>query len=398
MPANEASTVACAAAITTPTLPTVNDACGNVLTASAPVVTPTPTCDGTVTYTYTYTDCAGHSHDWVYTYTIQHDDFTMPANGASTVACAAAITAPTLPTVNDACGNVLTASSPVVTPTPACDGDVTYTYTYTDCAGHSHDWVYTYTIQHDDFTMPANGASTVACATDITAPTSPTVNDACGNVLTASSPVVTPTPTCDGTVTYTYTYTDCAGHSHNWVYTYTIQHNDFTMPANGASTVACAADITAPTLPTVNDACGNVLTASAPVVTPTPTCDGTVTYTYTYTDCAGHSHEWVYTYTIQHDDFTMPANGASTITCAAELAEPTLPTVNDACGNVLTASAPVVTPTPACDGDVTYTYTYTDCAGHSHDWVYTYTIQHDDFTMPANEASTVACAAAMTAP
>src|SRR5574344_1423676 len=106
---------------------------------------------------------------------------TVDLGGGRTIKRNTDITAPTLPTVNDACGNVLTASAPAVTPTPAGEGDVTYTYTYTDCAGHSHDWVYTYTIQHDDFTMPANEASTVACAAAMTAPTLPTVNDACGN-------------------------------------------------------------------------------------------------------------------------------------------------------------------------------------------------------------------------
>ena len=32
---------------------------------------------------------------------------------------------------------------------------MTYTYTYTDCEGNTHDWVYTYTIERADFTVPA---------------------------------------------------------------------------------------------------------------------------------------------------------------------------------------------------------------------------------------------------
>jgi hypothetical protein len=27
-------------------------------------------------YTFTYADCAGHTHDWTYTYTIAAPDFT----------------------------------------------------------------------------------------------------------------------------------------------------------------------------------------------------------------------------------------------------------------------------------------------------------------------------------
>jgi gliding motility-associated-like protein len=398
MPANASSTVACAADIVAPTVPAVTDNCGNTLTPSAPVVSATPACEGDVTYTYTFTDCEGNTHDWVYTYTIERLDFTMPANQGSTVACAADIVAPTVPAVTDNCGNTLTPSAPVVSATPACEGDVTYTYTFTDCEGNTHDWVYTYTIERLDFTMPANQGSTVACAADIVAPTVPTVTDHCGNTLTASAPVVTATPACEGDVTYTYTFTDCEGNTHDWVYTYTIERVDFTMPANQGSTVACAADIVAPTVPTVTDHCGNTLTASAPVVTATPACEGDVTYTYTFTDCEGNTHDWVYTYTIERADFTMPANQGSTVSCAADIVAPTVPTVTDHCGNTLTASAPVVTATPACEGDVTYTYTFTDCEGNMHDWVYTYTIEREDFAMPANAGSTVACAADIVAP
>jgi hypothetical protein len=28
-----------------------------------------------------------------------------------------------------------------------------YTFTYADCAGHTHDWTYTYTIAAPDFTL-----------------------------------------------------------------------------------------------------------------------------------------------------------------------------------------------------------------------------------------------------
>ena len=40
----------------------------------------------------------------------------------------------------------------------------TWTFTYTDCAGVTYPWVYTYTISAPVVTMPAGGASTVACA------------------------------------------------------------------------------------------------------------------------------------------------------------------------------------------------------------------------------------------
>jgi hypothetical protein len=77
--------------------------------------------------------------------------------------------------------------TPVAGPAPSpltCEGDIVYTFTYTDCAGNTHDWTYTYTIDIPDFTLPVNGASTVNCPADAVAPTPPSVTDACGNVIT----------------------------------------------------------------------------------------------------------------------------------------------------------------------------------------------------------------------
>src|SRR5678809_1243484 len=155
-----------------------------------------------------------------------------------------------------------------------------YTFTYTDCANHTHAWTYTYTIAVPDFVLPADGTSTVNCPADATLPVAPVVNDACGNAIT---PVVTtPTPvTCNGTMVYTFTYTDCANHTHAWTYTYTIAAPEFTLPANGSSTVNCPSDAVAPTPPTVTDAGGREIAPTD--TTPSPvTCNGTMVYTFTY--------------------------------------------------------------------------------------------------------------------
>ncbi|MFN9954240.1 MAG: hypothetical protein ACK55I_14175, partial [bacterium] len=124
-----------------------------------------------------------------------------------------------------------------------------------------------------------------------TQPSPPAVNDNCGNALTPSGPVTGgPYTSCEGTRTWTWTYTDCEGNSHPWVYTYTIERNDFTVPANGSSTVSCIALATTPAPPSVNDNCGNALTPSGPVTGGTYTsCEGTRTFTYTYTDCEGNT-------------------------------------------------------------------------------------------------------------
>ena len=398
MPSDDGKTVSCVALAVAPTLPVVTDNCGNILTPSVPVISTAPVCNGIMTYTYTYTDCIGNTHNWVYTYTIERQDFTMPANDGKTVSCVALAVAPTLPVVTDNCGNILTPSVPVISTAPECNGSVIYTYTYTDCIGNAHDWVYTYTIDRQDFVMPANDGKTVSCVSEVVAPTLPTVTDNCGNVLTPGAPVISTAPVCNGAITYTYPYIDCVGNTHNWVYTYTIERMDFSMPANDGKTVACVTEVVAPTLPTVIDNCGNLLTPGVPVISSAPACNGNMTYTYAYTDCAGNTHNWVYTYTIERKDFSMPANDGKTVSCVALAVDPTLPVVTDNCGNILTPGAPIISASPACEGDMTYTYTYTDCAGNFHDWVYTYTIKRLDFTMPSDDGKTVSCVALAVAP
>lgn len=376
MPAAGSSTVACVAEAVAPTAPTVVDNCGRALTAVLTNTDADPACSGTKAYTYTYTDCTGTPYTWTHTYTISAPMVTMPANGLSTVACPSDVVAPTVPTVTDNCGNVLTPSAAVISQEPTCEGDITYTYTFTDCEGTTHDWTHTFTIEREDFSVPANTASTVACASAITAPTVPTVTDNCGNVLPPSGPVISQEPACEGDVTYTYTFTDCEGNTHPWTHTFTIEREDFILPANGSETVSCISAAVAPVLPTVTDNCGNVLTPVFSFEGGTyDGCEGTRTFNYEYKDCANHTQTWVYTYIIEAEDFTLPANGSSTVACASEIVAPTVPTVTDNCGNVLTASAPVVSALPSCEGDVTYTYTFTDCQGNSHNWVYTYTIE-----------------------
>ncbi len=396
-PVDSFKTVACPALTNVvPGHPVLTDNCGTVMTPTGPVVSNPVACEGTRTYTWTYTDCTGFSQDYVYTYTVEREDFMIiPPGGAMTVACPAATNnAPALPTVTDNCGNTLIPAPPVISAQVVCEGDRTYTYTYTDCEGNTHDWVFTYTVEREDFTMPANGSSTVACpAATNTPPTLPTVVDNCGNTLAPSAPVISAQVVCEGDRTYTYTYTDCEGNTHNWVYTYTVEREDFIMPADGSSTVACpAATNTPPTLPTVVDNCGNTLAPSAPVISAQVECEGTRTYTYTYTDCEGNTHNWVYTYTVEREDFTVPANGALTVACpSATNTLPTLPTVVDNCGNVLTPSEPVISAVLTCEGTRTYTYTYTDCEGNTHNWTFTYTVEYETFPNPVDAGSTVGC-------
>ncbi|MDD3860395.1 MAG: IPT/TIG domain-containing protein, partial [Bacteroidales bacterium] len=258
----------------------------------------------------------------------------VPANESFTVECIADAVAPSTPIVTDVCGISLTPVFESMTDNPEpleCEGTRTYRYSYTDCASNVSYWEYTYTIEREDFTMPADDGNTVACIADAVEPTPPVVNDDCGNAITPSAPVISGDYNgCESTHIYTFTYTDCEGNTHDWIYTYTVEREDFTMPDDDGSTVACIADAVEPTPPIVTDNCSNAITPSAPVISGDyDGCEGTHIYTFTYTDCEGNSHDWIYTYTVEREDFTMPADDGSTVACIADAVEPTPPVVTD---------------------------------------------------------------------
>ena len=227
----------------------------------------------------------------------------------STVACAADAVAPTVPTVTDNCGRTLTTPrlpSPRILlvleqrHTPIHSPIVTVRLTT---------WVYTYTISAPTVAMPANRVQLSLVLLYAVAPTVPAVTDNCGRTLTAPAPAVSADPACAGTKTYTYTFTDRDWYTYYyWVYTYTISAPTVAMPANQGSTVACAADAVAPTVPTVTDNCGRTLlprlpSPRIPLVLEqkhTPIHSPIVTVRLT---------TWVYTYTISAPTVAMPAQG-----------------------------------------------------------------------------------------
>jgi hypothetical protein len=418
VPANPPSvTVQCLSAATPPTPPTVSDACGNPIT---PTMTPSadPACEGSKTYTFTYTNCAGSSASWVYTYIIDRTSAPtiQPAATMANVSCPDATDAPpALPVVTDVCGNVLSpVGPPIISPKPACEGTRTYTYTYTDCSLLSTQWVFTYTVDHSGgLTAPANGTATVSCPALAINPGSPAnITDACGTTVNA---VLVgqddPTPACEGTVVWRYRYTACdMTTTVDWVFIYTIDRTTAPAEVGGpvatSNTVEClSAAIPPVTLPVIQDVCGNVLPAPAPVVTDSPnplTCEGTRTYTYTYTDCSGLDFVWTYTYTIDRTTAPVqvggPAPTSSTVQCVSDAVVPaTLPVVQDLCGNVIPAPDPVITDNPSpltCEGTRTYTYTYTDCAGLSFEWSYTYQIIVPEVVFDTRQDTTISCSAA----
>ena len=386
-----------------PALPVFVDGCGKEVTPTGPVVSPKPLCEGTRTYTWTYVDCNNVSHDWVYTYTVERVDFVIATPpGASTVACPDQTdVVPEPPVVTDACGGQITPTGPVVSAKPVCEGTRTYTWTYTDCAGHSHDWVYTYTVEVLPFTITApSGSATVECPSAAVAPVPPVVKDNCGNTLTPGDPVISGTYNdCEGTRIYSYPYTDCEGNRATWNFTYTIDRA--TPPAEVGGPVATTRMVetleqaTPPTqLPVVHDVCGNVLQPADPQIVTSGDCDGNRKYIYTYTDCAGLSFTWTFTHVIRRT--TPPAEmlplvpNSATAACRSDVTAPsTLPVVKDVNGVLLTPTAgspEITTVGDQCEATVKYTYHYVDCAGLTFDWVFSWSVKDNvapQFVVPA---------------
>ncbi|NLN96449.1 MAG: T9SS type A sorting domain-containing protein, partial [Bacteroidales bacterium] len=398
------SVVECYSSVVPPELPVVIDVCDNVLNPvdGSPVISGTyDGCEGTVVYTYTYKDCADLPFVWTYTYTIEHSTgpvMSKPAPVSSIVECYADITEPELPTVVDACGNVLspTVSSPEVESNyDNCEGTVTYTYTFKDCAGLELAWNYTYTIDLQTApVVPDNGEATVNCFADASEPILPEVYDHCGNIITAELISVIDDPdmyACEGSRVYTYKYTDCAGNSSDWQLTYYIELTTSPeVPANGNATVNCISDAVPPQIPEITDACGNVLTPELVEIVTEPqdiVCSGTRIYKYEFQDCAGNISYWMFTYTISRytpPHVQVPAPNKATVTCLEDAVWPTqMPVVVDACGNVLDYTPPVNITTMGynngvmCDGGYKrYTFKYKDPCNPSIEmsWVFMYTV------------------------
>ena len=392
------ATVACVADIVMPTLPTVTDNCGNVLTPVAGTAPVAPACEGDMVYTWTYTDCEGNSQVYTHTVTIEYEPFPAITPTTATVACVAEIVMPTLPTVTDNCGNVLTPVAGTAPVAPACEGDMVYTWTYTDCEGNSQVYTHTVTIEYEPFPAITPTTATVACVADIVMPTLPTVTDNCGNVLTPVAGTAPVAPACEGDMVYTWTYTDCEGNSQVYTHTVTIEYEPFPAITPTTATVACVADIVMPTLPTVTDNCGNVLTPVAGTAPVAPACEGDMVYTWTYTDCEGNSQVYTHTVTIEYEPFPAITPTTATVACVADIVMPTLPTVTDNCGNVLTPVAGTAPVAPACEGDMVYTWTYTDCEGNSQVYTHTVTIEYEPFPAITPTTATVACVADIVMP
>ncbi|WP_343584137.1 gliding motility-associated C-terminal domain-containing protein [Flavobacterium sp.] len=356
-----------------------------------------PACNGTVTRTYTVTEYEDSNNNGVrdagentvlnttsseQLFTLERADFVMPANGAKTVECSSAVVAPAVPEVKDNCGNVLVASAPVISAMPACNGTVTYTYTFTDCAGHKHDWVYTYTI---DNTMAPKGTApadiTVQCIDDIPAANVNAVTNVTGNC--SNSVTVTITDSNNGgsgcvsnpyIVTRTYTLTDCGGLTAKLVQTITVKDTTApvfveALPSN--LTLECKDAIPSAVTLTATDNCSTA-TVSYNEVKVNGSCPGNYQLQRTWTAVDACGNETKHTQIINIADTTAPVFVETLPAAEINASCDTIPeavtlTARDNCGNA-TVTYNEEKIDGSCSGKYTLVRTWTaidDCSNRT---------------------------------
>ena len=364
-------------------------------------------CNKVYPFTVEYTDgtCAS-SEDGTVTVRIPNQ-FTMvlPENTDTIVSCINDVKEPHLvpskwpSSIIDGCGQVIDTFVRVQYPfiSSICNGDVPFVYTFADCSGNEITYTYTYHIVRSAMTLPANGAATVACESDaLVVPASLGEKpDACGVSVApvyAENTETDPNPLREvvdgsGTVTHKYNYTTCDGQVSSWYFVYTVVPDHFdpfdTVSVNlqCKSAMVDVADVPVPDTTICGTHIDFTLNSNYPQDAFNGEC-GTRTYRYDYR-VNGTDYQWYYIEEVEPVDFVMPANQQRIVACYSEIniGNIQLPQVTNACGSVLqpVSMTPVVTPNASewhkCTDTVRCIYTYEDCAGHSHEWVYTWVVK-----------------------
>lgn len=384
---------------------------------------------GTYTNTWTVADNCGNVSS-MFTQVINIVDTAMPTWNTiagsldATVSCSDAVglaaAQALLPAATDNCdadvSDIVKVSGAFVAGSCPQSGTYTNTWTVADACGNISG-VFTQIINVIDTAAPAwttvagDLDRTVACKTGTAFNNAdalfPVAMDACDGDVTdivKSSGAFVASSGCSEEGTYTNTWTvadNCGNVSAIYTQVITVENEDFVMPANGGSTVACVADAIAPVLPAVTDNCGNSLTPTGPVVSPAPACEGTMTYTYNYTDCEGNTHNWVYTYTI--DDNIKPVlvppatqylNVGAGLNCTVIMPDYTaLVTATDNCGGSVT-KVQLVPNDPGSSvigygGTRTIKIVGTDCAGNSDTTSFTLVLVDSTIPVAASQPVTV---------
>ncbi|NNM16820.1 MAG: hypothetical protein HKO56_09190, partial [Bacteroidia bacterium] len=318
-----------------------------------------------------------------------------PAN--ITVACATDIPAPVDLTATDACDGAITSSPSGMMIPGTCSNQFTMirTWTFTDNSSNSSS--VSQTIIVNDSIAPVAAAPadiTVACVSDIPAPTTLTALDNCGDSFTVSpTGMILPYTGCSNQMTMvrTWTFTDSCGNSAS--VSQNIIVNDSIAPTPPAAPVGkdfeCASDIPNPMMLTAVDNCGDSITVMPTDSTITGSCphDFTLIRTWTFTDSCGNSSSVSQTFNVNDTidpvvalhDTSLVIGASGSVSIASSLLDAGT-TDNCTTGSLLppfTITPATLTFTCANVGENKVGITFTDECGNSASDTATITILSD---------------------
>ncbi|SEQ54652.1 HYR domain-containing protein [Neolewinella agarilytica] len=183
-------------------------------------------------------------------------------------------------------------------------------------------------------------------------------------------------------ITRTYTITDACGNDVTVDHVIEVEDNTAPELTLGTLPTDCYADRAAAEQAAIDatSASDNCTGDVALTVESSGTCPATITVTGK--DICGNMASVVYE-NVTITDGAVPTEMGGPVAISMDVqteldvVEPTPPSFEDVCGNVLTAVGPVIADnytTGDCSGTVTYTWTYTDCGGTETTWTFTYNI------------------------
>jgi gliding motility-associated-like protein len=334
----------------TVTLPTANDACGGVITAT----TTDPleyTAQGTYTVTYTFTDASGNSVQA--TQTVIVDDTIAPvAPTLSAVSQACSITV-TAPTTTDNCAGTITGTTSDPT-TYNVPGTYTISWTFDDGNGNSVMVNQSVTVTTNSGPIaPVLATIVEQCSATVT---TPTTTDGCGGTITGTTTDPT-TYTTQGTFVINWTFTDGSGNSVSSSQTVIVDDTAAPVtPALANATGECTVTVTPPT---ATDNCAGTITGTTTDQL-TYNTQGTFTITWIFDD--GNGNSIPVTQTVIVDDVTAPVAPTLADVTGVCTASATAPTVTDNCGGIITGTTTDAT-TYTTAGTFTIIWTFDDGNG-----------------------------------
>jgi large repetitive protein len=371
-PANTSVAYTCASALPAASSFSVTDNCGGTFTATllSQSAIPSPCPNGTVTRIYGVSDNCGNSATCSQTLIINDNvapDIVCPANTSVAYTCVSALPPTSSFSVTDNCGGTFTATllSQSAIPSPCPNGIVTRIYGVSDACSNSATCSQTLIINDNIapvIVCPASTTVAYTCASALPAASSFSVTDNCGGTFSATliSQSTIPSPCPNGTVTRIYGVSDNCGNSATCSQTLIINDNVapvVTCPANTTATCVNALPSANATL-TITDACSGTTTATATLISTSPAVGGicadrgTVTRIYQAADPCGNTATCSQTIAVFDNVapvLTCPANTTATCVNALPFANATL-TITDACSGTTTASATLISTSPANGG------------------------------------------------